>query len=249
MTGKPALLDLADLNVAHWQSSSDQRNILHVARVPILFAAGLDEDASQTLEIGPNRIIYGPQGATLAFVEHTGNAIAAGRQDLEDLKQDMSTMGTELLVKRTGGVTATEKAIDSAAGDSALASIARALNNALSTMLDYMGEWDGGREDCGSLATNTDFRVAMDAADLDTLMKARQAGDLSRETFWIELSRRNILNGDFDPEDEADKIDNEAEDALNRYAEKQAELEKTAGKQPQPAPGQPQQQPPQQQQE
>src|SRR5262249_43981635 len=33
MCGEPPLEDLADLNVAHWQSSSDQRNILHVARV------------------------------------------------------------------------------------------------------------------------------------------------------------------------------------------------------------------------
>jgi hypothetical protein len=51
MTGEPPLEDLADLNVAHWQSQSDQRNILHVARVPILFGAGFDERAA-TLVVG-----------------------------------------------------------------------------------------------------------------------------------------------------------------------------------------------------
>jgi len=35
MQAKPPLLDLAWLNVEHWQSASDQSNILHVARVPI----------------------------------------------------------------------------------------------------------------------------------------------------------------------------------------------------------------------
>jgi hypothetical protein len=32
LLGSPLLLDIAYLNVAHWQSDSDQRNILHVAR-------------------------------------------------------------------------------------------------------------------------------------------------------------------------------------------------------------------------
>ena len=38
---RPPLMDLAWLNLAHWQSSSDQRHILHIARVPILFARAI----------------------------------------------------------------------------------------------------------------------------------------------------------------------------------------------------------------
>ena len=41
MTARPPLIDMAWLNLAHWQSASDQRHILHVARVPILFGRGL----------------------------------------------------------------------------------------------------------------------------------------------------------------------------------------------------------------
>ena len=37
------MIDLAWLNLAHWQSASDQRHILHVARVPFLFGRGLSE--------------------------------------------------------------------------------------------------------------------------------------------------------------------------------------------------------------
>jgi len=36
MQSRPPLLDLAYMNVEHWQSSSDQRSILHTARVPLL---------------------------------------------------------------------------------------------------------------------------------------------------------------------------------------------------------------------
>lgn len=39
--GKPPLIELAHLNVKHWQSQSDQDNILHVIRVPILVRIGI----------------------------------------------------------------------------------------------------------------------------------------------------------------------------------------------------------------
>jgi hypothetical protein len=41
MRGSPPLLNLALLNIKHWQSQSEQDNILHVARVPLLVAYGL----------------------------------------------------------------------------------------------------------------------------------------------------------------------------------------------------------------
>ncbi len=55
MVGSPPLEKLAELNVAHWQSQSDQRNILHVARVPILFASGIGEDTQ--LNVGASEMI------------------------------------------------------------------------------------------------------------------------------------------------------------------------------------------------
>jgi hypothetical protein len=56
MLGTPTMLDIGYLNIAHWQSDSDQRHILHVARVPILFGSGLgnDERSNFVLEVGPN---------------------------------------------------------------------------------------------------------------------------------------------------------------------------------------------------
>src|SRR5690606_24069096 len=44
MIGYPFLEGMAWKNLEHWQSASDQRHILHVARVPILFGSGLTEE-------------------------------------------------------------------------------------------------------------------------------------------------------------------------------------------------------------
>jgi hypothetical protein len=38
MIGSAPMIELAHANVEHWQSKSDQQTILHVARVPMLFA-------------------------------------------------------------------------------------------------------------------------------------------------------------------------------------------------------------------
>ena len=58
MLADPPLMDIANLNVAHWQSSSDQRHILTVARFPILASSGV-VDLGTTV-IGPNEHLNTP---------------------------------------------------------------------------------------------------------------------------------------------------------------------------------------------
>jgi hypothetical protein len=220
MHGEPALMGVANLNVAHWQSASDQRNILHVCRVPILFgrnlATRIDNDGEQTLdfEIGPNRLLHSTSpDSELKYVEHTGAAIEAGYKDLETLKEEMATMALEVMTKRSGSVTATEKSIDSAAANGSLIGMIRALQMGLNRMLAFMGAWVN-REDYGKLDINTDFRIATDNSDLEVLWKARLEGDLTVETFWNEALRRGVLSEDFDAERERKAIDKEREENM-----------------------------------
>ncbi|UUX51797.1 DUF4055 domain-containing protein [Nisaea acidiphila] len=169
MTARPPLMDLAWLNLAHWQSASDQRHILHVARVPILFGRNLalPEDG---LELGPNRIVTGDgDGADLRFVEHSGAAIAAGRQDLIDLEDRMAVMGLDLMTRRAGAgsTTATARAIDAAENSTALLSLVRAVEDGLTVAFSYMADWlDIPRSASGRVELHQ-----RDAADLDPVKK------------------------------------------------------------------------------
>lgn len=211
MIGEPPLEDLAYVNLAHWQSSSDQRNILHVARVPMLFASGFGED--DELVVGANSFTRASDpNADMKYVEHEGKAINAGREDLKDLEFQMQTLGLELLIPRPGTRTATEDANDKAVMNSLLGMMADGLKDALERCFQFMAEYDGlGKDAGGSLEVNKDFGVSMrDAADLQTLLTAVNAGQISRETFWKELKRRGVLMDDFDPEEEAERIEAEA---------------------------------------
>jgi hypothetical protein len=207
LLAEPPLEELAWMNAAHWQSNSDQRQILHIARVPILFGAGLDGKKEYT--IGSDYMIDAPLGSELKYVEHSGAAIASGRQDLVDIEERMRIMGVEPLMPKTGNVTATAKAIDSAAAHSQLQAMTIGLGDAIEQAFDFMADWANLGEG-GSVKVNDDFGLAFqDQVDLDTLIKARQAGDISRETLWAEMKRRNVLMDDFSPEEETERLEDE----------------------------------------
>jgi hypothetical protein len=211
MCGEPWLLDIAHLNVRHWQSDSDQQNILHVARVPILFAQGLGDDETQTkIEIGSNTFIRGPKGSDLKYVEHTGKGVEAGAKELKDLEERIQLLGLEMLVKRpTGNTTATARALDQAEADSRLGLVSKELENALESLLDFFALWlDLGDDAGGSVTVFKDFSIGMqDAADIGHLLKARALRDITRQTFLTEMKRRGLLADDFDIATEIDLLD------------------------------------------
>jgi hypothetical protein len=213
MKGRPWLEDIAYLNVAHWQSDSDQRNLLHIARVPILFAKGFgDEDTQFELSIGSNSFLRGPSSADLKYVEHSGQGIEAGRNDLKDIEERIQLLGMETMMKKpSGNTTATEKAIDSADANSALGMVSQELENALEEMLDYFAKWMELGDTGGSLTVFKDFGIEVaDSSDIEILLKAKMQGEISQVTFLKELKRRGLLADDFDPQTEIDLLDIES---------------------------------------
>lgn len=154
--GKPPLMDLAWLNLEHWQSSSDQSNILHVARVPILFGAGFGDD--EQLIIGAKSAVKSrAPDAKLQYVEHSGAAIGAGREAIQDIEDRMQKLGTQLLTRQMPGVqTATEASIETAESDSALKMMIMNLADALNQALYLTARWEG-QTDGGTVDINSDF--------------------------------------------------------------------------------------------
>lgn len=208
MLCKPPLEDLAHLNITHWQSSADQRNVLTVARFPILAGKGVDADSKVT--IGPNNYLTTTEGGEWYYVEHTGAAIEAGRKDLESLENQMASYGAEFLRQKSGDETATARALDSAETNSYLNMTAQRFQDCIAQVLQDTADWmalaEGGTV---KLADFDDEPAGADAPSLTALKDARASRDLSRENYLIELKRRGVLNEDFDPEDNQEQLDQE----------------------------------------
>lgn len=209
----PPLLDMAWLNIEHWQKSSDQSNILHVARVPILHWAGYkpsyDKEGNPTeLVVGPNTLAKSPnENAKLEYVEHSGAAIAAGRTDLLDIEDRMVALGAEFVTRhKSGDVTATEKAMDESGDISELAAFAQNLKDSLNVAMSMVAKLSN-IEFTGEIQLNTDLGIMHDAINVPELVKLRALGDISREGLF------EILNDEWDTtldaKTEAERIENE----------------------------------------
>lgn len=202
MEGLPPLIDLAWTNVKHWQSASDQQHILHVARVPILFASGFDTSGS--LVASPNSAILGPLGTTLEYVEHSGKAIEAGRQDLEDLKDEMQRMAGKIINEKVMK-TATESGVESTQAISRVQAWALGLQHAFDSAMELTGKW-AGRE-VGKLRVNSDLDTSRpDATMLTEIRNAVVGGLLSKETYLQVLQDAEVLPAGFDVQEELDRL-------------------------------------------
>lgn len=200
-TGAPPLKDLADLNVAHWQSASDQRNILTVARVPILFATGVSAE-DPALEIGASSMVRASNPeATMQYVEHTGAAIGAGERDLHSLVMQMQAMGLQLLIEDQAGQTATGELRDNSKENSSLSAMVSGLQDALEAAFGVMADYLSlGRDAGGSLEVNHDFGLTGRLGDIQYLTQAVLAEKIDNETYIDELKRRGALSDAVDTE-------------------------------------------------
>lgn len=215
LKAKPPLLDLAYMNVTHWQSSSDQRNCLTVARFPLLAGSGVSSEDADALVVGPNRLLTttAPEGK-FYYVEHTGAALEAGQKDLEALEAQMAGYGATFLKEQPGAQTATARALDSAEAISPLKATTLVFADAVEQALDMTAAWIR-QESGGEVAFNTEFGLTLgDQTGLDTLFKTRQQKDISRKSYLNELKRRALLSGEFDINDDQNELDEEAANGL-----------------------------------
>jgi hypothetical protein len=195
MIGRPPLLDLAFLNVKHWQSQSDQDTILHVARVPILAMIGADENSQ--LVVGASAAVKLPLGAEMKFVEHTGAAIAAGANSLNALEEQMVQTGAELLVQKPGQRTATEDANDAEGNKCDLQRITEALEDGLDQALVFAGLYVN--KNPPQVTLFKDFGAAtLSDASAQLVLSLQQAGLITKETALREQQRRGVLSPDID---------------------------------------------------
>lgn len=213
MTAVPPLLELAHLNIKHWQSQSDQDNILHVARVPILAIIGADQmsdpnaPAAETT-VGSNMALYLPSGSDAKYVEHSGQAISTGKESLDALVEEMRMAGAKLLQKEKQATkTATQAREENAQETSALETMAGQLEDCLDQVLQIFADWLGLPEG-GHVQVQGAFDVDFaQETTLPVLLNMAIQGRLSDETLFNEYKRRGIFAPELTWEDERLRIE------------------------------------------
>lgn len=233
---RPDLLDLAYLNITHWQSESDQRASLTAARFPILAGSGVDED--KVITLGPyNFLASADAQSKYYYVEHTGAALDAGQADLDSLEERMALYGAEMLKERPDRQTATSAILDTAQSMAPLQRIVFDFLSSIQTALDYTAKWLDKEPGSAAVEINTEFALSKEqGATIETLKELRKTGDISRESFLEALKELGALPDSFDIKADQTRLDGEAEAKVKR--ETDAAIAVAAAK-PAPAGGPP----------
>ena len=209
--GKPPLLELAHLNIKHWQSQSDQDNITHYVRVPLLAYSG-SEDMQAIAAAAGSLIKLGADGA-ISYVEHSGAAIDAGVKSLEKLESDMQTAGAKLLIRSKLALTDSQARDEQGKEISLLRHYANLLEDAIGRVLDMMARWQGiDNGGTVEISGNIDADFNPDAS-LDVLVKMYVAGVLSQQTLFEEAKRRGVVSNMVDWAVERERLKAEQEAA------------------------------------
>lgn len=204
---------LAEINLAHWRSQSDQANIMHHARAPMKYFHGYSREDLQSFTEGAGYAFWSSnENAKIGVVEHSGAAIDAGRTELKDMEFQMQAMGLQLIVSRSGTTTATGDMIDENKINSRLAMWADTLKDSLETCFQWMADLANINADI-EITINKDYSAtAMSHIDMDALNKMHLSGVISKQTYIAEAKRRGILAENVNADDEIEMVADQSMD-------------------------------------
>ncbi len=207
LISRPALLDLAIINLLHYSEGSDYRTYLHIASRPLLWFKGRDK-SKKVEAVGPYTIFDVSDTGNVAFAETTGAALEAARNDLKDLEEHMSVLGLSMLKQKTAAKTATEERGDQVREVSELATAAQSLHDCLEAALGFWAQYLG-------LPSGGSVSLGVDGDDLTfSEQEIRAYGELagtvlSKQTVREILKERGALPESYSEEDELKRLEKE----------------------------------------
>lgn len=201
---EPPLIDLVDLNLAHYRVTADYEHGCHFTGLPTPWIAGFQQITEEGKE--PEKMYIGSSAAWVfpnadakaEYLEFTGQGLGALERNLDRKEQQMAVLGARLLAaEKRQAETATTTAIHRTGENSILSSISIAVSLGLKQCLVWFTDWanaDSGQVD---YELNKNFLpVTIDAQTLIAYMQTWQAGGLSEEEFFDLLQSGDLIEAD-----------------------------------------------------
>lgn len=207
---QPALMGLAELCLQHWQSSSGHRSMMDWLRRPIVFGKCLSHEDGFILPAAPGVGLHSSDpGADIKAVNVIPtDAVTSSAADLQALETKMGLYGLQLMMPRSGNVTASQIRRESAESDSALQRWAGAFQDTLENALRYTALWLG-EQDGPAITVNTDFDDMLDDVEANVIMLAVDKGIISKQLAFETLKRRGLISTDQEWEEMKAQVEND----------------------------------------
>ena len=186
LTSSPPLVDIASLNITHYQRQADLIHALHIAAMPILVLEGWDDQPEGT-SVGVNYGLSTVPGNKVYYVNADSTSFAAQQEEISQLESQMSSLGvTKLLGQKFVAESADAKRIDQAQANSVLSIISMELESALQQAYNFAALYLGRKPPKITLDRDFDFYRLL-GQDIAVI------GDLNRDGLITDKSFLQIL--------------------------------------------------------
>ena len=204
---KPVLLDLVNINLAHYRNSADYEHGLHFTGLPtpIFWGANLlDEKGASMISLG-SASAYGfpsPEGHA-EYLEFTGQGLGALKTAMDDKLQMMVALGSRYLgAEKRAAETAEAMTIRNAGENSIMSRIAQHGSEMVTKALMLMAQWMRVSGEI-MVQINTDVNPAgISPQMMQQLTAAYLSGAISYETYFANLQDGEIIANDRALDDE-----------------------------------------------
>lgn len=189
----PLFLDLAELNIKHFNYQSQLDKTLFVASNPVPLFWGEKPNKDGKVVIGVDHAFHWERKEEGGFewAEFEGKSVDKLQEEIKNIEGRMLAIGLSILTEKEQ--TATEAGISHAKETSDLPSIASSLEKALNVAY---GMWCDmmGKTPKGTITVNKDFKgVALSPAEAKLFLDMYNSGTITLEQFWDEMESREYL--------------------------------------------------------
>lgn len=191
---KPLLLDLCDVNLAHYRMMADYMHGLHFAALPTPVIAGYSPSPGDApFKIGgASAWVFPDPSAHASMLEFQGAGMGAIKNALDDFVAQMAVLGARMLVDggRGANETATGAELKTAGERGTLASVARDVSDTMRQAIAWLSLFTRTPTQPSDIqfSLNTDYRLgSIDPQMLAQLMTGVQAGIMPMSVFFNAL--------------------------------------------------------------
>ena len=193
LVSKPPLLDIAYLNLAHFQRQADLIHSLHVASQPLLVMEGYD-DQTKDLAISVNYSMATQPGNKVYYVEPASSAFDAKSAEIKELQMQMATLGISTLSQQKFvAESADARRLDRVDTNSMLAMVSMELEQKLQKAFNLSAEYVGIEPPEVKISRDFDIERLI-GQDITALTSLFDQQVINREEFSDILVQGEVLS-------------------------------------------------------
>lgn len=201
---EPWMIDLANTNIHHYQTYADYTAGVVWTTRPQPYVTGQNKDnLDGDFYLGAGDLWVFPEDGRVGMLEYSGSGLSAAEKKLDDLKQDMATLGARMLVpEKRAAETAEAHSIKREGENSALSEVADMSSEMITNALDFAARWMGAQDAEIEYRLNKDYLpIEMPVQDIIGLWRLYLDGGITIDDYLWNLKQGERVDPTVDNDD------------------------------------------------